>query len=171
VTPAQWVLGFVLVQRLLELLWAQRNTRRLLDAGAVEHAPEQYPYFVLLHASWLVAIVFSVAPETPVNWIWLAVYGLLQICRAWVMVSLGRFWTTRIITIPGAPLVARGPYRLVRHPNYLVVAGEIAVLPLVFDLWLVAALFTAANALLLRQRIAAEDAALRERRALTSSDS
>ncbi|HEX2116730.1 MAG TPA: isoprenylcysteine carboxylmethyltransferase family protein [Alphaproteobacteria bacterium] len=169
-TPAQWVLGFVLAQRLLELLWAQRNTRRLLDQGAVEHAPEQYPYFVLLHASWLVAIVFSVPPETPVNWFWLAVYVLLQVGRVWVMASLGRFWTTRIITLPGAPLVARGPYRFLRHPNYAVVAGEIAVLPLVFDLWLVAALFTAANALLLRQRIAAEDAALASRR-LTSSDS
>lgn len=169
-TPAQWVLGFVLAQRLLELLWAQRNTRRLLDQGAVEHAPEQYPYFVLLHASWLVAIVFSVPPETPVNWFWLAVYALLQVGRVWVMASLGRFWTTRIITLPGAPLVARGPYRFLRHPNYAVVAGEIAVLPLVFDLWLVAALFTAANALLLRQRIAAEDAALASRR-LTSSDS
>lgn len=170
-TPAQWVLGFVLVQRLLELLWAQRNTRRLLDEGAVEHAPEQYPFFVLLHASWLVAIVFSVPPETPVNGGWLALYGVLQIARLWVMASLGRFWTTRIITLPGAPLVARGPYRFVRHPNYLVVAGEIAVLPLVFELWLVAALFTAANALLLRQRIAAEDAALAARRPLTTSGS
>lgn len=170
-TPAQWVLGFVLVQRLLELLWAQRNTRRLLDEGAVEHAPEQYPFFVLLHASWLVAIVFSVPPETPVNGGWLAVYGVLQVARLWVMASLGRFWTTRIITLPGAPLVARGPYRFVRHPNYLVVAGEIAVLPLVFELWLVAALFTAANALLLRQRIAAEDAALAARRPLTTSGS
>lgn len=170
-TPAQWVLGFVLVQRLLELLWAQRNTRRLLDEGAVEHAPEQYPFFVLLHASWLVAIVFAVPPEAPINGGWLAVYGVLQVARVWVMASLGRFWTTRIITLPGAPLVARGPYRFVRHPNYLVVAGEIAVLPLVFDLWLVAALFTAANALLLRQRIAAEDAALAARRPLTTSGS
>jgi methyltransferase len=169
VTLAQWVIGFVLVQRLLELLWAQRNTRRLLDEGAIEHAPEQYPYFVLLHASWLVAIVFSVPPETPVNWGWLAVYGLLQIARVWVMASLGRYWTTRIITVPGAPLVAHGPYRFVRHPNYLVVAGEIAVLPLVFDLWLLAMLFTIANALLLRQRIAAEDEALAARRTLTSS--
>jgi methyltransferase len=165
------VLGFVLAQRLLELLWAQRNTRRLLDEGAVEHAPEQYPYFVLLHASWLVAIVFSVPPEMPVNWAWLAVYALLQAGRVWVMASLGRFWTTRIITLPGTPLIARGPYRFVRHPNYLVVAGEIAVLPLVFDLWLVAALFTVANALLLRQRIAAEEEALGARRRLTSSDS
>jgi methyltransferase len=171
VTPAQWVLGYVLVERLLELLWAQRNTRRLLDEGAVEHAPEQYPFFVLLHASWLVAIVFSVPPETPVNWGWVAVYGLLQVGRAWMMASLGRFWTTRIITLPGASLVARGPYRFLRHPNYLIVAGEIAVLPLAFDLWLVAALFSAANALLLRQRIAAEDAALASRRTLTSSDS
>jgi methyltransferase len=134
VTATQLIIGYVLLERLLELLWAQRNTRRLLDEGAVEHGASHYPYFVLLHASWLVAIVFSVAPGAPVNWLWLGVYALLQIGRAWVMASLGRFWTTRIITPSGAPLVARGPYRYFRHPNYIVVTGEIAVLPLVFDL-------------------------------------
>jgi methyltransferase len=171
VTAAQLVIGYVLLQRLLELLWAQRNTRRLLEDGAVEHGASHYPYFVLLHASWLVAIVFSVPAETQVNWLWLAAYGLLQIGRLWVMASLGRFWTTRIITPAEATLVTRGPYRYLRHPNYVIVAGEIAVLPLVFDLWLVAILFSIANALLLRERIAAENAALAARRPVTSSDS
>jgi methyltransferase len=170
VTAAQLIVGYVLIQRLLELLWAQRNTRRLLDEGAVEHGASHYPYFVLLHASWLVAIVLSAPPETPVRWLWLAVYGLLQAGRIWTMVSLGRFWTTRIISPPGAPLLARGPYRYLRHPNYLIVAGEIAVLPLVFDLWLVAILFSIANAILLRERIAQENEALAARRPVTSSD-
>lgn len=170
-TVAQLVIGYVLLQRLLELVWAQRNTRRLLDEGAVEHGASHYPYFVLLHASWLVAIVFSVSPGASISWLWVAAYALLQIGRIWAMASLGRFWTTRIITLSGAPLVARGPYRYVRHPNYIVVAGEIAVLPLVFDLWLIAILFSAANAILLRERIAQEKEALAARRPLTSSDS
>jgi methyltransferase len=172
VTAAQLIVGYVLIQRLLELLWAQRNTRRLLDEGAVEHGASHYPYFVLLHASWLVAIVLSTPPEASVGWPWLAVYGALQVGRIWTMASLGRLWTTRIITPPGAPLVARGPYRYLRHPNYIIVAGEIAVLPLVFDLWLVAILFSIANAVLLRERIAQENEALAARRPpLTSSDS
>lgn len=170
-TAAQLIVGYVLVQRLVELLWAQRNTRRLLDQGATEHGASHYPYFVLLHASWLVAIALSALPEAPVSWPWLAIYGLLQAGRIWTMASLGRFWTTRIITPAGSPLVARGPYRYVRHPNYVIVAGEIAVLPLAFDLWLVAILFSIANALLLRERIAQENEALAARRPLTSSDS
>jgi methyltransferase len=170
VSTAQIIIGAVLLQRLLELLLAHRNTRLLLEQGAVEHGSSHYPYFVLLHAAWLVAIVFSVQPETPVNWYWLAVYGLLQVGRVWVMASLGRFWTTRVITLPGAPLIARGPYKYFRHPNYMIVAGEIAVLPLVFDLWLVAVLFSIANALLLRERIACENEALAARRPITSSD-
>jgi methyltransferase len=171
VTAAQLVIGYVLLQRLLELLWAQRNTRRLLDEGAVEHGAGHYPYFVLLHASWLVAIVFSVPAEAPVHWPWLALYGLLQVGRIWTMAALGRFWTTRIIAPADAPLTVRGPYRYLRHPNYVIVAGEIAVLPLVFDLWLVAILFSIANAILLRERIAQENQALAARRPVTSSDS
>jgi methyltransferase len=170
VTAAQLVIGYVLLQRLLELLWAQRNTRRLLDQGAVEHGAGHYPYFVLLHASWLVAIVFSVDAGHPPSGFWLAAYAVLQVARIWVMASLGRFWTTRIITPVGEPPVARGPYRYLRHPNYIIVAGEIAVLPLVFDLWLVAALCSVANALLLRERIAQENEALAAR-PLRSSDS
>lgn len=167
-TAAQAIIGFVLVQRALELLWARHNTRLLLKQGAIEHGAWHYRYFVLLHASWLVAIVFSVPSGAPVNWYWLAVYGLLQAGRVWVMASLGRFWTTRIITLRGAPLIARGPYRYMRHPNYMIVAGELAILPLVFDLWLIAALFSAANALLLRERIAAENEALAARRSMSS---
>lgn len=170
-TPAQYVIGFVLLQRLAELLLAQHNARKLLDEGGVEYGAEHYPYLVLLHAGWLLALVVSVPAEAEINAFWLAVFVLLQIGRVWVIASLGRFWTTRIITLPGAPLVRHGPYRYLRHPNYLVVAGEIAVLPLVFDKWVIAVLFSAINALLLRERIAAEDAALTSRRQITPSGS
>jgi methyltransferase len=164
VTAAEAVLAFVVIQRLLELVWAQRNTSRLRAQGAVEHAAGHYPLFVLLHIAWLCAVALAALPDAPVNPGWLAVYALLQIARAWTMASLGPYWTTRIITLPGVPLVRRGPYRYLRHPNYWVVVAEIAALPLVFGQWAVAAAFTVANALLLRVRIASEDAALAPRR-------
>lgn len=170
-TAAQIILGLVLVQRLAELALAHRNTQRLLAQGAVEHGASHYPYLVLLHAAWLAALVLLVPDEASVSVFWLAAFIALQAGRIWVIASLGRFWTTRIITLPGAPLVRRGPYRFLRHPNYLIVAGEIATLPLVFGLWPVALLFTALNALLLRERIATENHALAVRRSLTRSES
>jgi methyltransferase len=170
-TAAQIILGLVLVQRLAELALAHRNTQRLLAQGAVEHGASHYPYLVLLHAAWLAALVLLVPDDVSVSAFWLAAFIALQTGRIWVIASLGRFWTTRIITLPGAPLVRRGPYRFLRHPNYLIVAGEIATLPLVFGLWPVALLFTALNALLLRERIATENDALAVRRSLTRSES
>jgi methyltransferase len=106
-----------------------------------------------------------VPPGTPVTWPLLTLFTLLQAARLWVIASLGRYWTTRIISVPDAPLVGRGPYRWLRHPNYLVVAGEIAVLPLAFGAWRIALLFSALNGLLLWHRILLEDAALAPRRA------
>ena len=163
-TAAQATIAYVLVQRLLELAWARRNTRRLLAQGAIEHGASHYRLFVLLHAAWLGAVAFTALPDGPVNAGWLAVYAALQIARGWVLASLGPYWTTRIITVPGVPLVQRGPYRFVRHPNYWVVAAELAVLPLVFGQWMIAAVLTIANAQHLRVRIASEDAALAPRR-------
>jgi methyltransferase len=166
VTAAQIILAYVVVQRVSELIWAERNTRRLRAKGAVEHAPGHYPFFVLLHAGWLAAIAVVALPDATPDTVWLALYVALQLARAWVMLSLGPYWTTRIITLPGAPLVQRGPYRFLRHPNYWVASAEIAVLPLVFDAWAIAAVFTIANAVLVRLRIAREDEALASRRQL-----
>ena len=98
----------------------------------------------------------------------IVLFVLLQAGRVWVIATLGRFWTTRIVTLPGAPLVRRGPFRWVRHPNYLVVAGELAVLPLVFGAWWIAVLATLLNAPLTLHRIRVEDGALSGRRALRS---
>lgn len=165
-TTAEAVIVFVVLERLLELLWSRANTRRLLAQGAFESAPGHYPLFVVLHGAWLAAVAVAVAvlPDAPVSGFWLAIYAALQAARLWVMASLGRFWTTRIITMPGAPLIRRGPYRYLRHPNYWIVAAELAVLPLIFGQWAIAAVFTVANALLLRVRVASEDAALAPRR-------
>ena len=153
------VLAFVTLQRLAELWLSQRNTQRLLARGAHEAAPGHYPFIVLLHASWL-AVLWVFGPGPPIEIIPLVIYALLQIGRIWVIATLGERWTTRIIILPGAPLVKTGPYRWLDHPNYLIVIGEIAVLPLVFGLPMVSILFSILNGLLLWVRIRDENLAL-----------
>ncbi len=163
------VVVLVALQRVAELLVANRNTKRLLAHGAREAGRGQYPIIVALHVLWLAALVVFVPADTAPDWYWLGLFIALQALRVWVIMSLGRFWTTRIITLPDAPLVRRGPYRIFRHPNYLVVALEIPVLPLAFGAWDLAAGFGLANLLLLVWRIALEDRALAPRRGLLSS--
>ena len=153
------ILALVTLQRLGELWLSNRNTRRLLAEGAREFGAAHYPLIVALHLLWL-ATLWWLAPGRGVNGLWLAAFVLLQLGRIWAIASLGRRWTTRIIVLPDAPLVRRGPYRFVNHPNYVVVAAEIAVLPLVFGLWQVALLFSLLNAAVLAIRIRAENAAL-----------
>lgn len=153
------ILGLVTLQRLAELVVASRNTRVLLAQGAYEASPGHYPLVVAVHALWL-ATLWWLAPGRPVLWPLIALFLLLQAGRLWVLATLGRRWTTRIIVLPGAPLVRNGPFRFVRHPNYLVVIGEIAVLPLAFGLWEAALVFSFLNAVMLAIRIRAEERAL-----------
>ena len=157
------ILAFVTLQRLAELLLSQRNTKWLLADGAREHGAAHYPLLVALHAAWLAALWWW-APGQPVNLPLLAVFALLQLARVWVIATLGPRWTTRIIVKPGAPLVRAGPYRFVNHPNYWVVAAEIAVLPLVFGLVALAVAFSLLNLIVLAVRIRAENQALRSLR-------
>jgi methyltransferase len=162
--PILIILALVAIQRLVEIVYAERNTRALLARGAVEVGRGHYIFIVLLHAAWLTAIVLLLPPDATIHWIWLGLFILLQLGRVWVIATLGPYWTTRIITLDAAPLVRKGPYRFVRHPNYLVVTGEIAVLPLAFgEVW-VAVVFTILNAAMLAWRIRAEDQALAARR-------
>jgi methyltransferase len=153
------LLGFVTAERLAELWWARSNTRRLLAQGAIEHAPGHYPLIILLHAAWLAGL-WLLGWAGPVSIGWLLVFLGLQAARMWVLLTLGRRWTTRIIVVPGESLIRTGPYRFVKHPNYLVVAGEIAVLPLCFGLTWYAIAFSLANAAIIFIRIRAEAAAL-----------
>ncbi len=153
------LLTFVTVQRLGELVLARRNTRRLLARGAHEVGAEHYPLIVALHAAWLVGL-WCLGWDERVDPLWLAVYALLQVFRGWILASLGERWTTRIIVLPGEPLVRRGPYRFLPHPNYLLVAAEIAVLPLVLGQGWWALVFSVLNALVLWIRIRAEGRAL-----------
>ncbi|MDR3376258.1 MAG: isoprenylcysteine carboxylmethyltransferase family protein, partial [Ancalomicrobiaceae bacterium] len=157
-TAAAALLAFVTLERLAELWLARRNTAALLARGAVEVAPEHYPAIVALHAAWLVGL-WGLGWDQPVDPVWLTVFLLLQVLRAWVLVTLKDRWTTRIIILR-APLVTTGPYRFVSHPNYMVVIGEIAALPLALGLPGFALLFSIANAAVLSVRIRAESAAL-----------
>ena len=153
------ILAAVTLQRLSELWISKRNTARLLASGATEHSPGHYPLIVAVHAAWLAAL-WWLAPARPIDGFWLGLFVLIEIARIWVLASLGPRWTTRIIILPDTPLVRRGPYRFVNHPNYWVVVAEIAVLPLVFGLWQVALLFSLLNAAVLAIRINAENRAL-----------
>lgn len=160
------IVGWLAAQRLVELALALRNTRALLARGATEAGRGHYPLFVLLHAAWLAALLLLVPRDAPVSWGWLGLLILLQALRLWIIRSLGSYWTTRVITLPGAPLVRRGPYRFLRHPNYVVVALELAVAPLVFGAWQISLLFSALNLALLAWRIRVEEQALAPRRRL-----
>lgn len=165
VTLAEFILGLVTLQRAGELVLSHTNTRRLLARGAIEVAPGHYPLMVALHTAWLIAL-WGFGHDQPVNMTALIFYLALQGLRFWVMRTLGARWTTRIIVLPQAPLVAAGPYRFLSHPNYAVVIGEIAVLPLVLGLPWIAAIFTILNAGVLMIRIRAENRALAASREL-----
>ncbi|MGO7990375.1 isoprenylcysteine carboxyl methyltransferase family protein [Rhizobium leguminosarum] len=158
--PSIALLAFVTLQRLAELVLARRNTAALLARGAREVAPEHYPVMVALHAGWIIGLWLT-SPGRPVALFWLLVFMGLQALRLWVLATLKDRWTTRIIVLPGAPLVRSGPYRFLRHPNYAIVVGEIATLPLAFGLPLYAIVFSLLNALILHVRVKAENAALK----------
>jgi methyltransferase len=154
-----WLVVFLVVQRLAELGFAQWNTVRLRAAGGVEFGASHYPLIVALHAFWLLGLGL-LGHDRSVNPIWLAIFILLQAGRLWVIASLGRRWTTRVIVLPGAAPIACGPYRWLRHPNYVVVVLEIAVVPLALGLPIFALVSSLANVVLLAYRIAVENQAL-----------
>jgi methyltransferase len=159
-----WVaLAIVALQRIGELVYAQRNTERLVARGGVEIGASHYPLIVLLHAAWLITMAVVIPPYAPPNWWLLALYVLLQPLRIWTIASLGPYWTTRLITVPGAPLVRKGPYRFFRHPNYVVVCAEVAILPLAFGAGEIAIVFSILNAALLSYRIRLEERTLAAR--------
>lgn len=160
-SPATALVLAIACQRLCEIVIASRNTRRLLAGGAVEIGRGHYPLFVILHGSWLSACL--VVADGPVATPPMAVLAFLLAGRVWVMISLGRYWTTRIITKAGTPLVHRGAYRLLRHPNYIIAAAEIALLPLALGAWQIAVFFSTLNGALLAHRIETEEAALADR--------
>jgi methyltransferase len=161
------IIGILTIQRVLELYHSNRNTKALLARGAMEYAPSHYPFIVLLHVCWLAALPLLLPRPFVMHWWALGAFVLFQALRIWMLISLGPYFTTRIISLDGQPLVRRGPYRFMRHPNYLIVAGEIASMPLALGETTVAIVFSILNAGLLAWRIRAEDRALASRRQLS----
>jgi methyltransferase len=153
------LLAYLTVQRLAELWWAKENEARLITAGGIEYGHSHLPLIILFHAAWMAGL-WLLAYDRPVEPFFLALFVVLQVARFWVLATLGRRWTIRIIVVPGERLVARGPYRFLRHPNYAVVTGEIAVVPLALGLPAYALVFSILNAAMLAIRITAENAAL-----------
>jgi methyltransferase len=156
---AHALIALVALQRLAELIYARRNTALLLARGGIETGAGHYPLFVLLHAAWLATMFVLTPPDPPPNWPLLAAFVALQSLRIWVIASLGEYWTTRVIVVPGAAPVASGPFRFLRHPNYLIVACEVPLLPLALGLPLVALVFGLLNVALLVYRVRVEEAA------------
>ena len=168
---SQWLFtGLVVLvglERLAELVVSKRHAAWAFSRGGVERGQGHYPFMVLLHTGLLVGAVVEVwvadRPFFPaLGWSMLAVVLLSQALRWWCIATLGRQWNTRVIVVPGLPLVRRGPYRLVPHPNYVAVVAEGLALPLVHTAWVTALVFTIANAALLAERIRVENQALRE---------
>lgn len=163
-TATALFLGFIIVQRLSELVIAKRNTARLLAKGAVEVGAAHYPVMVAMHSAWIACLMFFGYDNTIASG-WLALFAALQLLRIWILTSLGGRWTTRIIILR-EPLVVRGPFKYVSHPNYMLVVAEIIVAPMVLGLIWVAAVFTVLNAAMLWVRIGVEKKALAPLRAV-----
>jgi len=159
------LIALVAVERLLELVVSRRNLAWSLARGGSEHGRGHYPFMVVLHTSLLVGAVVEVAvadrPFLPwLGWPMLALVVAAQALRWWCIRTLGPRWNTRIVVVPGLPLVRRGPYRLLDHPNYVAVVVEGIALPLVHTAWVTALVFTVLNLPLLRVRVRAEEAAM-----------
>ena len=159
--------SLVALQRLLELWLSRRNERILRARGAVERGQGHYPLIVATHALWLLSTLVEGSlrggPDLPALWpVPLALFVLAQPLRYWALLSLGESWNTRILVVPGAKLVRRGPYRYFRHPNYAVVVVEILTFPLIFGAWITALVFSVLNAILLCVRLRDENRALAE---------
>lgn len=156
---------FIILQRIFELFVAKSNEKWMMQQGAMEFGSSHYRYIVLMHSLFFVSLLleklFFNRGLTVVWPIVLFVFVLVQLLRIWVITSLGRYWNTKIIVLPGAPPVRKGPYRYIRHPNYFVVSIELLVVPILFSAYLTASLFTILNVILLTIRIREEELALK----------
>jgi methyltransferase len=158
------ILLAVVVERAIELAISTRNGRWLRARGAIEVGAGHYPLFFMLHGSWFIAIAYAVPSDETINWWFIAAFAILQLGRIWVLITLGTYWNTRIFSLPTQPLIVTGPYRWLRHPNYLIVGLEIPLLPLALGAWKVAITWSILNAALLCYRIHIEETALAPRR-------
>lgn len=158
------LVSLVVVERLVELAIARSNERWIKRQGAIEVGAGHYRLMVVMHVAFFVSLVVEVVlfHRRPASWDFapFLIFLMAQCIRVWALWSLGRFWNTKVLVLPGAAVVRRGPYRFVRHPNYLVVCLELLALPLAFQAYFTALLFTVLNGLLLAVRIPIEERAL-----------
>jgi methyltransferase len=159
-------IALVIMQRIVEVMIANGNARWIKSQGGYEVGKEHYKYIVVLHALFFVSLIIEVTVIDSGFVFWtvapLIIFLLAQFGRVWALSALGRFWNTRIMILPGAKVVAKGPYRYLRHPNYVIVVTELACLPLIFQAYWTAILFTIMNALVLSIRIKVEEKALED---------
>ena len=150
---------FLITQRFTELYISKRNEKWLLSQGAIEYGREHYPYIVALHTLFIVSLIaeYYLSGGRPVSYVFLLLFIGLLIFKYWVLSSLGYYWNTRIYRIPGAVAVRKGPYKFFKHPNYVDVVLEIAIIPLVFNLYYTALIFSVLNAIMLSVRIRVEN--------------
>jgi methyltransferase len=154
----------VILLRISELVLSRSNEKWLLQNGAIEFGKEHYPIIVALHVSFFIALVTEFLLKGSDSWSpgLMIVYFLLILLKGWIIFSLSKFWNTKIYHIPNHPLVKKGPYKYIRHPNYIVVVAEILIIPLVFELYITAIVFTILNAIMLTIRIKAEEKAMQD---------
>jgi methyltransferase len=157
---------FIVGQRLVELFIARRNEKWMKGQGALEFGKEHYRYIVCMHSLFFLSLlmeVFLLGNQLSPFWkVLFLIFITTQIIRIWALTSLGKYWNTKIIVLPNANIIRRGPYRFIKHPNYIIVAIELVVIPLLFDAYITAALFTLLNILVLSIRIPAEEKALKQ---------
>ena len=143
------IISFVILQRVFELIIAKRNESTMLSKGAYEVGGEHYPYMITLHVSFFLSLILEVLlfhRNISVFFLTLFLFFLFVQCiRIWCLASLGPYWNTKIIILPGINVVKRGPYKILRHPNYFVVCSEILILPLMFEAYITAVIFTLLN--------------------------
>lgn len=155
-------ISFVILLRIGELVLSGKNEKWLLQNGAVEYGNKHYPFIVALHVLFIISLIFEyfTQPTTSFSLFFLVVYFLLLAFKTWIILSLGKFWNTKIYRIQDIPLIKKGPYKYFKHPNYFIVIGEIAVIPLAFHLYYTAIIFTVLNAIMLMVRIKEENKVL-----------
>ncbi|MUK87310.1 hypothetical protein GMD78_02695 [Ornithinibacillus sp. L9] len=164
-TTWMWILiFFIICQRLVELLIAKSNEKWMKDRGGIEKGEEHYKWFIYLHCLFFLSVMVEVMingkPNHQLNYAFFFIFIAAQLCRIWCIYTLGRFWNTKIIVLPRVALIKKGPYKYVKHPNYIIVAVELFIIPMLFGAYISAFIFPVLHILLLKIRIPSEEKAL-----------
>jgi len=156
-------ISFIVLLRIGELILSRNNEIWLLQNGAIEYGQKHYPYIVALHVLFIVSLIieYSTTQTATFSLFFLVLYFLFLVFKVWVITSLGKYWNTKIYHISGLPLINKGVYKYLKHPNYLIVIAEIAIIPLIFHLYFTAIAFTVLNAIMLSVRVKEENKVLK----------